>query len=107
MPSAIGVAGEVLASAVALAGLILVFLGAVASSFGSYQKAEQATVRARYQLRAWFAFVGFTLALLSAILALIAKWLTNDCAALAAVALLAAALIWVLLAALLAVRDIR
>jgi uncharacterized membrane protein len=58
-------------AATALAGLILVFLGAISASFASYHKQEQAAVRARFQTRAWIAFVGFTLALLSAALALV------------------------------------
>lgn len=98
---------EVVASATALAGLILVFLGAIGTAFDSYQKQEQNAVRTRYQRRAWFAFVGFALALLSTCLGLVAKWLGNECAALAALVLLGVSLIWVLFAALSAVREIR
>lgn len=107
MPSAIGVAGDVATSAMALAGLILIFLGAISTSFDSYQKTEQNTVRGRYQLRAWFAFVGLVLALIAACLAISGKWLTSECAALASIAILFVSLIWVLLAALSAVRQIR
>ena len=53
--------GDIIGSGVALAGLILVFLGAISTSFNSYQKQEQNSVRGRYQKRAWFAFVGFCL----------------------------------------------
>jgi hypothetical protein len=107
MPSALPVMGEVAGSATALAGLILVFLGAVATTFDSYQKAEQNSVKARYQRRAWFAFVGFVFALVSALLALAAKWLAIECIALAALVLLSLALIWVLFSALSAVREIK
>jgi hypothetical protein len=100
MPSAVNVAGDVASAATALAGLILVFLGAIASSFASYQKQEQASVRSRFQLRAWLAFVGFVLALLSAALAVAGRWLALECAALLAIVLLFVALIWVAFAAL-------
>ncbi len=107
MSGAGGVAGDVAQSAVALAGLLLVFLGFISTSFDTYQKTEQATVRGRYQRRAWFAFVGFVLALASAGSAISAKLLSNECAALAAVVLIAIALAFALLAALFAVLDIK
>lgn len=107
MPSAVNVAGEMVGAATALAGLTLIFLGAIATSYGAYTKAEQNSVRNRYQARGWFAFIGFVLALLSALLALVAKWLANECTALVAMALLFAAVAWVFMAGLSAVREIR
>lgn len=107
LPSAIAVASEVAGSATALAGLILVFLGAISASFSSYDKQGQSAVRGRFQWRAWFAFVGFVLCLLAASFALLGKWLSNDCAAFAGLVLLVVALVWVLLAALAAVREIK
>lgn len=107
MPSALTIAGEVAGSATALAGLILVFIGAVSASFHSYGKVAQAAIRGRYQRRVWFAFAGFSLALVSALLALAAKWLTNEFAALGALVLLFISFIWVLFAALSAVREVR
>ncbi|MER8555178.1 hypothetical protein NKH37_23860 [Mesorhizobium sp. M1217] len=107
MPSALPVMGEVAGSATALAGLILVFLGAISTSFDSYAKPERASVLTRYQRRVWFAFVGFTLALASAFMALVAKWLTIECAAIASLVLLFVALIWVLFVALSDVREIK
>ena len=70
---ALRVAGDVATAAVALAGLILVFIGTISTSFDSYQKTEQNAVRARYQRRAWFSFVGFVLAIISAALAILGK----------------------------------
>jgi hypothetical protein len=107
MPSALPVAGDIATAAAALAGLVLVFLGAIASTFTSYQKQEQAAVRGRLQLRAWLAFVGFVLALLATASALAGKWLGHECTALVALALLFVALIWVTFAALSAVREIK
>jgi hypothetical protein len=103
---AVEVAGDVATAASAMAGLVLVFIGAISSSFDSYQKAEQRAVLARYRRRAWFAFAGFVLALLSTLSALIAKWRTWECAAEASLMLLFVALIIVLAAAFFAVREI-
>lgn len=65
MAGTIEIAGDVASAASAVAGLTLVFIGAISSSFDSYQKTEQAAIRPRYQRRAWFAFAGFTLTLLA------------------------------------------
>ncbi len=107
MAGAIEIAGDVASAAAAVAGLTLVFIGAISSSFDSYQKTEQATIRSRYQRRAWFAFVGFALTLLATSLALISKLFTFPCATIAALVILFVALIFVLFAGLFAVREIR
>jgi len=107
MPSAIEVSGDVASAASAVAGLTLVFIGAISSSFEAYEKREQSTVRARYRRRAWFAFAGFVFALLSTTLALIAKWLDLSCAAVGALVSLFVALIFVLIAGLIAVTEIK
>lgn len=107
MPSAVAIAGDIAGAATGLAGLILVFLGAISTGFSGYQKQEQTSVKGRYQRRAWLAFVGFALALLAVPLALVGKWHQHECAALASAALLSVALIWVLFAALSAVREIK
>jgi hypothetical protein len=107
VPSAVEIAGDISAAGAALAGLILVFIGGASTSFDSYEKQEQHAVRTRYQTRAWIAFVGFAFALLSAPTALIAKWLSVSCLALIALVMLVTSLAFALLAAGLAVRDIR
>jgi hypothetical protein len=99
--------GDVVTGASALAGLFLVYLGNIATSFSSYDKQAQATVRHGFQTRGWLAVVGISLAILSAILALLGKWSGNNCAAAAAVVLLLAALILGAVIAFIAVRDIR
>jgi hypothetical protein len=107
IPNAVEVSGDVVTASTALAGLILVFLGATSTSYDTYEPTERGTVRGRYQRRAWFAFIGFALALASALLALIGKWFHQECAALAAILIFAVALVWVLFAALFSVREIR
>jgi uncharacterized membrane protein YiaA len=107
IPSAVEVSGDVVSASTALAGLILVFLGATSTSYDSYQATERGAVRSRYQRRAWFAFTGFALALLSVLLALIGKWLHQECAAVAAMVIFVVALFWTLLAAVFSVREIK
>lgn len=107
MPSALPVMSEVAGAAAALAGFILVFLGGIFSSFDSYEKVERKSVLPRFQRRAWFGFIGFALALASTFLALAAKWLTYECAAIAALVLLFITLIWVLFATLSDVREVK
>lgn len=107
MPSAVSIMGEVASAATALAGLVLVFLGTTVNAFNSYQKAEQASIRSKYQARAWTAFICFLLSILSAALALMAKWLSHDCTAFFSLALLTAAMALVVAAAVSAVREIK
>src|SRR5256885_1638039 len=90
---ALSVAGDVAAASVALAGLILVYLGSISASFDSYEKREQVAVLGKYQRRAWFAFVGFVLSLIAAALAIVSKWQGIDCAALASIVILLLALL--------------
>jgi hypothetical protein len=79
MVDSIGIAGDVITGAVALAGLILVYLGSVASSFAGFEREQQTTIKSTFQLRAWFGFAGMVVAILSAALALAGKWANNDC----------------------------
>jgi hypothetical protein len=50
--------GDVIAAGAALAGLILVYLGSVATGYAGYERTQQGTVRASFQRRAWFGVVG-------------------------------------------------
>lgn len=101
------IAGDILAAATALAGLLLVFMGAVSTAYDSYEAQQKSAVLSQFRWRAWLAFAGFILSLLAAIFALAAKWF--DCSALANVSacLLLAGFLIVVVAALRAVLDIR
>ena len=97
---------QVLTAATALAGLILVFLGNVASSFEGYPKEDQRVVRPKYRKRAWLAFGGFAGSLAAAGLAILhnftdATWLPG-----VAVAVLVLSLVAVFFCALQSVVDI-
>ena len=107
MPNALEVMGEVADSATALAGLILVFLGGVFSSYEPYRKSEHHEAKWRHRRRAWFAFAGFILSLASASLALTAKWFDVEPVARIALALLFIALMWVVVVALWELVDMR
>lgn len=90
----ISIAGETVTAATALAGLILVYLGSVAASYGGYQPTERKSVKGSFQRRAWIAFVGLVLALIAAALGVLGKWLPNECVADAGTILLLVSFVW-------------
>lgn len=100
------VSQEVVGAATALAGLILIYIGVLVSSYGSYQAQEQRAVRTKFQVRAWIAFVGFSLAILSAVLGVLGKWLGSVCTGNASVIVLLAAFVWTVFAAVQTIREI-
>lgn len=102
----ISIAGESVTAATALAGLILVYLGSLTASFSTYQPQERKSVLASFQKRAWIAFVGLVLALLSAALGVIGKWLPNECVADVGTAFLLVAFAWGVGIALVTAREI-
>lgn len=71
----ISIVSEIVGASTALAGLILVYLGSLVASYAAFQPQERKSVRQRHQRRAWVAFGGFALALLTATLGLLGKWL--------------------------------
>lgn len=102
----LAVSGEVAGAGTALAGLILIYIGSLATGYDSYQPQEQKSVKGRFQRRAWIAFAGFVLALLAAALAIIGKWISNGCAADVAAWALFAAFLWTVFATVQAIREI-
>jgi hypothetical protein len=75
------VSGEVVTAGTALAGLILIYIGNLATAFeGRTPGGERNAVRLKFLGRAWLAFVGFAFALLSSVLAIIGKWIGSGCA---------------------------
>ena len=67
------VSGDIAAAATALAGLILVYLGALAASYSAYDAEFQSAVRPSYRRHAWLAFWGLVVGLVAAAMALIAE----------------------------------
>ena len=107
MGGPIEVSGDVSAAASALAGLILVYLGAVIGNFSGFDAPERGAVKARYQWRAWFAFVGLILCLVAVALGLVAKWLGIAGLAVGALFTLLLALVWIGAIAVIAIREMR
>ena len=107
MASPVELGGDVVTGASALAGLFLVYLGNVGAAFGTFDRAQQASVRRSFQVRAWLAFGGIIFAISAAALALIGKWLGDYSIAGSAVTLLFLTLLWGAGIALVAVLDVR
>ncbi|MCP3472406.1 hypothetical protein NLM33_19015 [Bradyrhizobium sp. CCGUVB1N3] len=107
MEGLIEVGGDISAAATALAGLLLVFLGAIAVAFEGYQPQERNPIRGRYQRRAWLGFVGFVFAILAAATGIAGKAFHQECIALIGALCLVVALIMSLLVALFSALEIR
>ncbi|HZR62861.1 MAG TPA: hypothetical protein VFA80_18100 [Xanthobacteraceae bacterium] len=99
--------GDVIAAGTVLAGLILVYLGAVATEYASFQKTEQGAVRPVFMRRAWFAVLGIVFSIAAAGLAVLGKWLALSCVVGTAAILLALALVWSVVIALLLAAEIK
>lgn len=102
----LNVSGEVVTAGTALAGLILIYIGSLVTAYGGYGATEQKSVKLRFLARAWIVFVGFILALLSAALAVLGKWLNSPCASDVSVWILLAAFVWAVFATVQAIREI-
>lgn len=100
------VSQEVVGTATALAGLILIYIGTQAAAYGAYNAQEQKTVKGRFQKRAWIALAGVVLSLLAAALGLIGKWIGSACTSNVSVWVLLAAFAWALFATVQTVREI-
>lgn len=103
----ITVAAEVVTAGTALAGLILIYIGSLASGYGAYSAVEQKAVRARFLARAWLAFIGFFLALVAAAFAIIGKWVGDIRVANVAVWLLLLAFAWTVFATVQAIQEMK
>jgi sterol desaturase/sphingolipid hydroxylase (fatty acid hydroxylase superfamily) len=88
MASATEIGGDVVAAGAALAGLMLVYMGALSTSYSTFQPQERRTVRASHLKRTWFAFVGLAVFVAAVTLALLGKLLGLPCMILGALGLL-------------------
>ena len=102
----VNLAGDVITGSTALGGLLLVYLGAITTSYARYDKQAQPTVRREHKIRAWLAVIGIFFSLVSAGLALVGKWANNGWAVSTAIFLLVLALFWVMGAAILSAREV-
>jgi hypothetical protein len=91
----------------ALAGLILVFLGAVIAAFESYDSTQRRAVYRKYRKRGILALVAFAGSLLAAALALSGYWIACIAVFYGALSLLLFSFVMVLIVAFVAITDIR
>jgi hypothetical protein len=103
----ISLSGDVIAGGAALAGLILVYLGSVATGYSGFTAEQQRSVRTSFQRRAWFAVVGVVLSIAASGTAVLGKWLSNVCLAGSGAVLLSLALVWVVATAVLIAFEVR
>jgi hypothetical protein len=103
----LGLTGDVIAAGAALAGLILVYLGSVATGYAGFERTQQGAVRVSFQRRAWFGVVGVILAIAASGTAILGKWLSHVCLGGSSVILLALALIWVVGTAVLMALEVK
>ncbi len=102
----LAVTGEVVTAGTALAGLILIYIGALVTGYGGYGATEQKSVKSKFQQRAWLAFIGLFLSLFASGLAIIGAWVSDGCTANASVMVLLAAFAWGAFTAVATVREI-
>lgn len=98
--------GLLFSGGTALAGLILVFLGAALSGYESYDRTAKTAVRSQYRWRGGIALAGFILAMLSALVAFAANWLPYSCLLPISAVCFTASFVVVLIVAIKAVGDI-
>jgi peptidoglycan/LPS O-acetylase OafA/YrhL len=106
MTGSLEVSGDVASASAALSGLILVFFAAALSSFDGYDDGQKQAVRWTYRRRAWPAFGGFLASLCACALALYAKAVGSEAAAVWAIIALGVAGVSVLVSAFLSVLEI-
>ena len=95
MPNFYSISGEVAGASASLAGLILVFLGAIFVGFDSYDTTAKPHIVDQYRGRARSALTGFLLSLGALLCALGGKLFMNQFWSGAAVMLLFIAVLWI------------
>jgi hypothetical protein len=100
-------AGDVIAAGTVLAGLILVYLGGVANEYAGFDRTAHGAVRTTFMRRAWFAAGGIILSIAASGIAVLGKWLASSCLVGSSVVLLALALVWSAVIAVLLAAEIR
>jgi hypothetical protein len=100
-------AGDIIAGSSAFAGLIIVYVGSVATAYSGYTREEQRTVRPKLRRRAAIAAVGVGLAACSSTLALCGKWASSNWMVGLAAILMIFTLAWGIGVAIESVREIR
>jgi hypothetical protein len=100
-------AGDIIAGASAFAGLIIIYVGSVATAYSGYRREEQRSVRAKFRRRATIGAVGVGLAASSAGLALCGKWASSNLLVGSAAILMLVTLLWGVGVTVASVLEIR
>jgi len=106
MVAATELTSDIVAGGTALGGLFLVYTGGLATSYSSFSREQQAHVRAKFQTKSWLAVFGLIAALLSAGIAIIAKWFTSECAASVSAIIFVIAIVWACGVAIISAKEI-
>jgi hypothetical protein len=100
-------AGDIIAASAALAGLIIVYLGGIATEYSSFARTAQASVRGSFQSRAWFAVAGVIFSVIACGLAALAKWQASPFVAGAALLFFSITLFWSALSAIFIALEVK
>ncbi|APG11491.1 hypothetical protein BKD09_24465 [Bradyrhizobium japonicum] len=103
----LALAGDIIAASAALAGFILVYLSALATAYAGFPRADRRAVRASFQWRGWFAFIGILFCAAACATAALAKWMGSSVGAGFALLFFGLAIFWAALSALLLVLEIE
>jgi hypothetical protein len=90
-----------------LAGLLLVFLGILFTSYESYDAVQKASVRSKYKTRAIVVFFGFLASLIAASSSLLSNWMFQELMIIVGVCALAISFILLIWTAITALGDIK
>ena len=77
MASPLDMASDVVSGGASFAGLILVYLGAIAAGYDSYETTQKHAVRSDYRKRGWVGCIGILISLAAAGFGLVGKWLSD------------------------------
>jgi hypothetical protein len=105
--SATEIGGDVVAAGAAIGGLMLVYMGALSTSFSTYEPSEKRSAGPSFRRRIWFAFAGLAFNVLAIPFGLAAKALDCPCALWTSLALLALGLAWLIVVAILSALEIK
>ena len=100
------VSGDITSSAAALSGLLLVFLGAIANSYDSFDPVSKQAVVSQYAARAKLMGAGFFASLLAIVASVVGRWLSFPWLVYLAMGSLLLSLLVISIAAVMTVRGI-
>jgi hypothetical protein len=107
MASPTEIGGDIVAAGAALAGLMLVYMGYLSASYGSFDTTAHGSVRPSFRRRIWFAFAGLLLNAAAIPFGLAAKAWECAFALWVALALLFVGVAWLIAVALLTGLEIN